>query len=222
MTTAHKRAFLFANGPLDNPTAIIQWVQEDDILIAVDGGLQHLTRLGLTPDLIIGDLDSADPAAVKKFQDQGVPVKQYPVAKDETDLSLALETAVAMGAGSLRLVAALGGRLDQTLANIFLLTQKQFLQRDLKILSTHQEIFIIQQSAVLHGAEGQRVSLLPLHGPARGIETRGLAYPLQHETLYPEKTRGVSNRMTGNEASISVQKGLLLCIHETKTTRKKE
>ncbi len=222
MEGSSKRGVLFANGELTAPDIISEHIKHDDFLIAVDGGLAHLITLNLKPDLIIGDLDSADPSQVAKFRTSGVPIRQFPTQKDETDLELAIAAALDMGITSLRLIAALGGRLDQTLANIFLMTQPNLKECDLRLIDHHQEVFVIHEEALLQGESGQRVSLLPLNGPAVGVRTKGLVYPLNEETLYPYESRGISNRMETNHAEVSLKNGQLLCIHETKKSEQKE
>ena len=213
MPTNLKRIFLFANGELPAPKEILSMIKGDDYLVAVDGGLGHLTRLGLQPDLIIGDLDSADDREVQHFRQQGVEVRKYPVEKDETDLEIALFAATKMKPDKIWVVAALGNRLDQTLGNIFLLSHPELAGKNIRMVDGQQEVFLIRESGDVTGKEGQRVSLLPLNGPAKGITTAGLKYPLNDETLYPERTRGISNCMTSENAHISLKSGLLLCIH---------
>jgi len=208
-----KKIVLFANGDLPAPERILPQLTSEDILIAVDGGLCHLTQHNLTPNLIIGDLDSANPAEVEKYRAQGVAVDQYPPEKDETDLELALDAALAMASECIWVVGALGKRIDQTLANIFLLTREEFINVDLRMVDGDREIFLIRTSATITGTPGERVSLLPLHGPAVGIQTQGLLYPLKGETLYPDRTRGVSNELTASSAQVTLKSGLLICIH---------
>lgn len=213
-----KKVLLFANGDFPAPDRLIDQINQDDYLIAVDGGLGHMTRLVLTPDLIIGDLDSANEQDVAKFQAQGVEVNKFPVDKDETDLELALNAALKMDPTVIWIVAALGNRLDQTLGNIFLLTRPDLAGYDIRLVDGQQEVFLIRQSARVSGKTGQRLSLLPLHGPAEGIHTEGLLFPLKNETLYPHKTRGISNRLIKPTATVTLEKGLLLCIRETTTS----
>jgi thiamine pyrophosphokinase len=168
----------------------------------------------LKPNLIIGDLDSADPEQVDHFKAQGVEIRKYPPEKNETDLELALNAALEMNPGVIWIVGALGNRLDQTLVNIFLLTQPKLVGLDVRIVDGIRQVFLIRKSAVIHGNPGQRLSLIPLNGPATGIMTKGLKYPLANETLYPDQSRGISNRLTGSTAKITIQDGLLLCIHQ--------
>lgn len=214
MPATPNRVILFANGDFPDPKAALADLSSDDFLVAVDGGLRHLTGLNLTPDLIIGDLDSADPEDVHRFESQGVVVRRYPISKNETDLELALLAALEMRPSAIRVVAALGSRLDQTLGNIFLLTRPQFTGMDIRLVDGKQEVFLIRGQVTLRGEQGQRVSLIPLLGPVTGIQTEGLAYSLKDETLFPDHTRGISNRMLNTVASISISSGALLCIHD--------
>ncbi|NLN70430.1 MAG: thiamine diphosphokinase [Chloroflexi bacterium] len=215
MTQKPKRVLLFANGELTSPENIRPLLKGTDFLVAVDGGLKHLEALGLTPHLIIGDLDSADAERIKKLRAHGVEIRTFSTDKNETDLHLALEAALELAPEAIRVVAALGGRLDQTLTNIFLLTRADLAEVDIRLIDGNAEVILIRKSAQLDGVIGQRVSLLPLNGPVTGIQTDGLRYALNNEVLYPDQTRGISNAMSTPTAKISVQTGLLLCIHET-------
>lgn len=212
-----KRAVIFVNGRLRSPQKLARRLRPDDVLIAVDGGLHHLRRLGLAPHLLVGDLDSIRAEDEQWAEARGTQVCRYPREKDETDLELALQAALQMGNGAIVLVAALGGRLDQTLGNLFLLMRPELEGMDVRLEDGLEEVFLIREQAEIYGHSDDIVSLLPLNGPAVGVQTQALRYPLRDETLYPDKTRGISNEMEGNRAAVSLRAGLLLCIH----TRKK-
>ena len=121
MCAQPKRALIFVNGSLPDPQKVRFLLEPDDWLVAVDGGWYYLKALGLRPHLLIGDLDSVAAEDVAALEAQGVEIRRFPVHKDETDLELALLAVRAAGVTTLRVAAALGGRLDQTLANLFLL-----------------------------------------------------------------------------------------------------
>ncbi|GAP13815.1 thiamine diphosphokinase [Longilinea arvoryzae] len=212
MPTA-KRAVIFVNGRLRSPGKMAALLRPEDVLIAVDGGLHHLRRLGLPPHLLIGDLDSANAEDVHWAADNGAELRRYPREKDETDLELALQAALQTGSRRIVLAAALGGRLDQTLGNLFLLMRPELAGLDVRLEDGMEEVFLIREQTELRGRAGEIVSLLPLNGPAVGVKTRDLRFPLNDETLYPDKTRGISNEMTGESAGVSLRSGLLLCIH---------
>jgi len=215
MTHNKNKTVLFANGDLPLPKHLRAQLNNNDFFIAVDGGLSYITAMKLKPNLIIGDLDSADPELVDRFKAQGVEVRKYPPEKNETDLELALDAALEMKPDIIWIAGALGNRLDQTLGNVFLLTQDKLADVDVRIVDGTRQVFLIRKSAVIHGSPGQRLSLIPLNGPATGIITKGLKYPLEKETLYPDQSRGISNRLTGSTVTITIQDGLLLCIHQT-------
>jgi thiamine pyrophosphokinase len=207
------RAVLFVNGELRNPDVVKEMLQPSDYLVCVDGGLRHLKSLGLKPHLVIGDLDSISPAEVLDLERECVRIQRYPVDKDETDLELALLAALKEGYRTLRLVAALGGRLDQTLGNLFLLTRPELSGCDVRMEDGLEEVFIIRAQETVFGQPGDTVSLLPLAGSVTGVVTWGLQFPLHGETLWFDRTRGVSNVMLENRAVVEVASGILLVIH---------
>ena len=208
-----ERAILFANGEIRNPAVVKAMLQPADFLVCVDGGLRHLKILGLTPHLLIGDLDSISAAEVLDLEQAHVRIQRYPVDKDETDLELALLVALKEGYRTLLVVAALGGRLDQTLGNLFLLTLPALSGCDIRLEDGVEEAFIIRTRAIILGLPGDVVSLLPLAGNVTGVVTTGLRYPLHGETLLFERTRGISNVLLENQAVIEVGSGVLLAIH---------
>ncbi len=206
------RTVVFANGELPDLEHARALLRPDDFLIAADGGLRHIKSLGLRPHLLIGDLDSVLPEDLLLLQSEGVEIRRHPVEKDETDLELAL-TAAAEKADDILVVAGLGGRLDHTLGNLYLLLAPRLAGLEIRLDDGIEEAFWIRCAADLTGQPGDRVSLLPLLGPVEGVVTTRLRYPLKAETLYPEHTRGISNEMITRSARVSVAAGVLLCIH---------
>ena len=136
-----------------------------------------------------------------------------PGSPGEPDLELALRAAEESGCKNVIITAALGGRLDQTLSNIFLMNLPCLSEIELRIDEGDQEVILILQSIEVTGKAGDTVSLLPLSPIVRGITTSGLKYPLIDESLVFFQSRGISNRMLSNSAKIQIQSGILLCIH---------
>ncbi len=211
------RCLIFANGTLPDLDAARQLLRPDDILIAADGGTRHILDLGRIPSIIIGDLDSLT-SDLRPLTDAGAQIIQRPRDKDETDLELALDYAIERGYQEIVIVAALGGRLDQTLANLALLTSPRLSTFDLRLDDGVEETFFVRDQAQVEGRRGDLVSLIPWGGEVRGVRTEGLRWPLSDETLVPHKTRGISNEMTGDVAEIQIASGLLLVIHRRLTT----
>ena len=216
-----QRIIIFANGEIPDLDKARSLPQMGDYILCADGGTRHALSLGVQPNLIIGDLDSAEEEAVQKFRDDGVIVEAYPRDKDETDLELAINRAIELKPKQIVIVAALGGRLDQTLANITLLTDLRLAPLranieqafDIRLDDGVEEILLCRDRVEVHGRSGDIVSLIPWGGAVSDIQTENLKWPLQKETLYPDKTRGISNEMIDKTASISIGSGLLLIVH---------
>jgi thiamine pyrophosphokinase len=111
------------------------------------------------------------------------------------------------------IIGALGGRLDQTLGNISLLSDSRLATLDCRLDDGVEEVFFCLDSSRVKGRRGDIVSLIPWNGAVKGISTNGLRWPLNNETLYPEKTRGISNEMLEAVAEVSIEVGSLLIIH---------
>jgi thiamine pyrophosphokinase len=165
--------------------------------------------------VVIGDMDSLPGITQQVLEDQDCRFVIHPRLKDETDMELALTYAAEQGVDEIVVLGALGGRLDHTLANIFLLSLPQLQGIVVRIVDGEQEARLVQegQPAYIEGQPGDLVSLLPLTGRVRGVETDGLAWTLRDDTLRLGFTRGVSNVMTSRQARIGIGTGLLLVVH---------
>ncbi len=183
-----------------------------DLLIAADGGGNALYAIGLTPHVIVGDLDSLSDPAQAAFLAAGAELRRFPTDKDETDLELALLAAIERGATQIDVLGALGGRWDQGLANVALLAHPELHACKVRLLDRDQEAFLVRDAAPISGRIGDTVSLLPLGGDAHGITTSGLQYPLSDATLHFERSRGVSNVITSSPAYVTLHTGLLLVV----------
>ena len=203
------RAIIFVNGDLPNPDAARKLLRDEDYIVAADGGTRHALKLGLLPSVIIGDLDSLGsvnlPASIETLQ--------FPVDKDETDLELALLYAREHGFDEILLIGALGGRIDQTLGNLSLLSDPAWDGVDVRIDDGAEEVFFARKQAQIQGRIGEVVSLIPWRGDVRIARTEGLRWSLQNETLFAHQTRGISNELTAENAHVEIEDGLLLIIH---------
>jgi len=211
------RAVIIANGVAPDAATVRRWLQPNDgtqvQLLCADGGARAALALNLKPDVVVGDLDSLDESAQARLKEMSCRLVVYPAAKNWTDLELALKLAVQEGATEIVVLGALGGRLDQELANILLLLLPDLENVPTRIVDDRQEMFVMRGQAEIVGQPGEIVSLIPLGGDVRGIVTEGLMYPLRDEPLVSGPARGVSNVMTGQVARVTVRSGTLLVVH---------
>lgn len=206
------RFVIFANGTFSETQQMHNLLRSDDVIIAADGGTQHALTIGVTPNYVIGDLDSLTQEQRQQVDATGAGIISFPRRKDETDLELALLHAAQEGATEIIILAALGGRLDQTIANVLLLTLPELREIDVYIIAGNQTAFLIQDEAFIEGQPGDTISLIPLDGDALGVTAEGVEWALNDETLRFGPARGVSNVFTEERAHVRVQEGTLLCV----------
>ncbi len=210
------RILLFANGEA-NPGTMIQRAldkAEPAYVLCADGGALNALKFHRTPQTIVGDMDSLTDLQAAAFAAQGAELVQYPVAKDETDLELALRWSARHGAAAIYIVGGLGGRFDQTLANVYLLALPELDGIHIEVVDAEQSIRLLKPGRhQVKGQAGDTISLIPIGGAAGGITTTALKYPLRGEPLQFGPARGLSNVMQADQAGIEIRQGLLLMVH---------
>jgi thiamine pyrophosphokinase len=208
----HEVALVFAGGDPVHADVAARLPNADVTVIAADSGVEQVLALGRNVDLVIGDFDSADPAAVDAAAAGGAELRRYPRAKDQTDLELALGAARDGGATQVIVVGGSGGRVDHFLANALLLASPAFADIDIQAIVGNARITVVRRATRLAGVRGDLCSLLAVGGPARGVRTEGLLYPLDGEDLVPGSTRGLSNELAEPVATVSLEHGALLAV----------
>ncbi len=194
------------------------WAHGATLVIAADGGARKAARAGLRPDLVVGDADSLGPDGLAEVRAAGIPVELAAVAKDESDLELAVIAAIDRGASRVTILGALGGpRFDHAVANAWLLAHSALHGIPTVLLDATTRVRLLDAgsapaSVTLTGRPGDLISIFPFGAAAVGITTDGLAYPLRDEPLPAGPARGLSNVRIGAEACVSLRSGRLLVI----------
>jgi len=214
-----KRAVVFANGNLSDLSQAKNIITKEDYLIAADGGVKHILKLGLTPHAVIGDFDSTPKNILKNIgrTRRSAPTKiiKYPRKKDKTDFELAVDYCLERKFKEIIIFGIFGDRIDHLLANIFLLAKIQTENKliTVKIFEGNKKIYILNKEIIINGQIGDEVSIIPVSEKLEGVVTEGLKYQLNNETLFLGSTRGVSNVMNKSTAKITISKGVALVEH---------
>ena len=182
------------------------------LVIAADSGIAVANVLDLRVDLLVGDLDSVAGDDLTAAEAAGVAVERHPAEKDRTDLAIALDVAVAHRPRLVTVVGGHGGRLDHLLGNALLLASPDYAAAKLVGRFGPATLTVIREQASLTGRVGEVVSLLPVHGPALGVTTRGLRFPLLDEELSAGSSRGVSNVFEEHLVEVRLRSGTLLSV----------
>ncbi|MCK9175440.1 MAG: thiamine diphosphokinase [Desulforhopalus sp.] len=217
-----KKIVIFANGKLKNRERARHIASDADFIICADGGSVYCDNLGIIPDLLVGDLDSTPKKLRKKFEMQHVEIDQHPTHKDSTDLELALRHAVKMREEhksnrhdkvSVHLIAALGGRLDMTLATILIPAAWAYRNLDIFIHGDHNLVRLLSPgSHTVYGTPGARVSFLPIAGEVKDLSLIGFEYSVDHINLRLGSSRCVSNHIEKDSCLVCFTEGMLLMV----------
>ena len=189
-------------------TELASPIAKEDYIIAADGGLRHLEKIGLTPSAILGDFDSLG------YTPENAAV--FPVEKDDTDGMLAVRKALDLGFSQIILYGALDGpRLDHTIANLQTL---QFLtDRGATgyLVGNDYIATVVKNGSLSFPAEaGGILSVFCMGENAEGVTLAGLKYPLDGGTLTSGFPLGVSNHFIGQPATVEVRSGSLLVLYD--------
>ncbi|HON59466.1 MAG TPA: thiamine diphosphokinase [Smithella sp.] len=210
----NKTIFIISGGALADPPTLHNKLKAlpRPLIICCDGATRHLLHSGIQPDVIIGDMDSIAGSQLESYRAQGVQIIQYTAEKDFTDTELALDYAMDLKPDIIFIWGAWGGRIDHTLANVFLLSKAQ--ARGIKTYLTDKycEVFLLDDEAVFKNDQEKTVSLLALTPEVTGVTLTGFLYPLRDGTLRLGESRGMSNIITAPTATISRKSGKLLVI----------
>lgn len=192
-------------------------VNEEDLVIAVDGGLGYCSVLEVEPDLILGDFDSVSEKEAEAIGilEQQIPerIVRLPREKDDTDMLAALKEGLARGYRQFRIYAGTGGRFDHTLANIQCLL---FLKNNDAVgyLVDGTGMMLVIKDEAVHfnqNLEGT-MSMFSLTEESRGVTIEGMKYLLKDAVVRNDFPVGISNEFIGEEAVISVENGSLVCM----------
>lgn len=214
MNTADTPAVVFTGPGSDElPAHLVRaLVPSGAHVIAADSGLHLAIAAGVGVHEVIGDLDSVAPDALRHAVDAGARVDRHPAAKDQTDLELALDRAAQLHVQRIIVIGGAGGRLDHLAANLGVLAADAYAAFAIEAHMGPARVDVVRDRVALRGEVGDVVTLLPMHGPAFGVETEGLRYPLRDETLAAGSTRGVSNEHVATLASVRLARGVLLVV----------
>ncbi|MDD5536349.1 MAG: thiamine diphosphokinase [Candidatus Cloacimonetes bacterium] len=209
MLCADKSAWLITNHA---PQLILSGYDNiDGDIIAVDAGLQSVYEHRLSPTVIIGDMDSLDPALLHKYRD--VPLQRHASRKNGTDTELALDWCTEKGYGRIVICNDMQGRFDHCLAIVQNLLDLYRKGIDATIESEKQRIFFIRESLSLEGKKGDLLSLVAYSPTVRFVGSIGLEYPLQELVIQQQQSRGISNVFERDEMSLKVAEGEVLAIY---------
>lgn len=210
---AFRTALVVASGA---PLKAVERAPRTDLVIAADAGLEVLLGAKRSVDLLVGDLDSVSAVALTTAASAGIEIQRHPDTRDEpkdqSDLELALAAAISHGARQIQVLLRDGGRLDHQLANLLVLASPRWQTAEIDAVVGEHRLWVIRGERTLPLAEGAPLSLHAVGGPARGVTTTNLVYPLADADLEALVALGISNRVAAASPTVSVASGVVVAI----------
>jgi len=212
-------AYIFLAGEIANYEFINEHNLSDGIVICADSGYKHAEKLGITPQYIVGDMDSienADVVGANSVRPQTKILSCDPVDKVLTDGQLAIRLANGCGCDEIIIFGALNkgssSRFDHVLGNVYLLKDAQTLRVKAKIIEADCEIILIDNYTEIKRKNFKYLSFLPFSGTVKGLTLTGVKYPLSNVEITQKCYYTMSNEFANDIATASVKKGELLAI----------
>lgn len=187
------KSIIILNGEINNYNIIKSYIEKDDYIIACDGAIRHCELLEVTPNIIIGDFDSADIALLDKYRGV-VEVLQYPVDKDYTDGELGIQKAVEVNNKDVVIIGGFSynGRIEHALANIFMMKALNDSNLCCKMVSETSEVYYVTDEIDVNITK-KYISILPISDILEIEKSKGLKYDLTGEVFYFGSSRSLSN-----------------------------
>lgn len=207
------KAIIFAGGEIKNYDKIRRFLKDDEYIICADSGYHHCQKLGIVPDLLVGDFDSIG------VLPQQIPTVCFPAEKNYSDTTMAIEEAKKRGAKMLMLIGMLGGRIDHSLANIQTMFDSVKDGYIVCIQDGESELYpyfspqeSVPQEIILAPRPDSYFSLLSFSDSCQNVTIEGGKYPLHHYTLKNTQARAISNEFLDRPVKISFHSGMLLVV----------
>lgn len=201
-----KKAYIFASGPVSDYNFVSSLVDKDSYILCADGGLEHCLKCGISPDVVIGDMDSYNGKVDDKI------LIKYPTEKDDTDTSLCIKHAIEKGYNEIDIFGAIGGRFDHSFANVQLLLYCK--ERGVNCrLCDKETLFVVHNESVkMPVKKGTTISIFSISVKSNNITLKGFKYPLERAKMSNDFPLGVSNISVSEEIEIAVEDGTLLVV----------
>jgi len=212
-----KKAIIIAHGNKPDTDVLKRYIDKDDLIICADGGAEYAFLAGYIPHVVVGDMDSLSKVQqtnLKKYDIEWISYPKHP--KYQTDAELAIQHVLKEKFKQIVMFGIYGSRVDQSLATILFIAKQQQFDGQFVIVEDKQEIQIVSKSIEIKGKEGEIFSVIPLQQNATGVSIVRAMYPLKTQTIPYGSTLGISNEFKKSSVKISLQKGVVLVIHQRK------
>lgn len=202
------KSLIVCSGEIKDYEFLSRIIPSYKYIACADGGINHLKKIGVKPNIVIGDLDSSSEQALDYIRENDIKIKKFPANKDMTDTELCIEHCLSKKYKEIHLAGAIGGRVDHTLANISLLRRYAQVGIKLIILDSKDIITYSKGKVEIEKKDVEyNISIIPVSLDGIIISIGGVLYPLHHKEIQYGSTLGISNIIKDNKATITLHEG---------------
>ena len=199
------RGVIISAGTVSDYEYIRSLIEDGDYIVCADGGLSHCRKMGLSPNLILGDFDSLK----EPLTDDGTEILTFPAEKDYSDTHMAVMEAKQRGCDSFLLVGCSGTRLDHTLSNIGLLESLRREGYSAKLVDRNNIMFSAEKRQLIHEKPGINISFIPVDS-VKGLTLKGFKYPLEKADIDLFHSVWLSNVLEEEVGEVTFDSGVLI------------
>lgn len=207
------KALLVSGGNLNDFDLLLKLVGESDFVLCADGGVKFLLKIGVLPDLVIGDFDSIDEDSLNVIEENNIEIIKFPVIKNETDTELAVNYLLERNCSEITLIGATGTRLDHSLGNIFLLKKINDSGVFGRLVDGNNIVYYGRNNIKIRKEENYYASIIPLCTYGVRVTLKGFLYPLENHHIEFGSTLGISNEIVDEYGIIDTIEGECLIIY---------
>ncbi|MGG7176034.1 thiamine diphosphokinase [Clostridium paraputrificum] len=204
------RSIVVTGGNPPSKELLIKYLKEDDFIVGVDKGCNILYEYNITPDLILGDFDSAKKDVIEEFKKRGSKILEFEPEKDFTDTDLGYIKAKENGADEILLFGATGTRVDHMLGNMGLLFKALREGIKLKIIDDNNFMYLVDKETTFKGEYGDIISFHSLTDVVKNINIKGAKYKLENYDMTMLEPRAICNEFLNEDITISFDSGIIL------------
>lgn len=205
---------VISSGEISNYNILQKYVNQSEYIICADGGMNHLLKIGVLPDIIVGDLDSINNTSKRIIKENNIQVEKYPTMKDMTDNEIALRVVKNRSPKRVAFFGVLGSRWDHSIANILLLKKLEESNITAYIVNRNNRIrYGVENVEIeIYKTNYKYLSIIPISDSGVNVSLLNFAYPLDKHQIDFTSTLGISNEIIGNKGKIKIHSGEAIII----------
>lgn len=204
---------IVSGGKAPSKEILLREVENADFIIGADKGCEVLYKYEITPDVILGDFDSADMKIINAIEKKAKKKIKFKKEKDYTDTEIAFNLALENNPDEIVILGATGTRYDHSLSNIGLLKKALSKGVNARIIDDNNLMFLTDKNISLKGNLGDTISFHAYSEEVKNFSIKNSKYDLNNHLLKLGDGLTTSNEFLEEYIDISFDSGIILVLY---------